>query len=144
MAIVSGTDTIYIQARHVQLLTISAGCLPSLRPILSLAITGSPNPSAYATGNRYASGKSLKRSQNISTGSRTQPDQISESDSQHQFVPLDDETDEYSGLKSSRSTVVAGERQVPASDIEMQGLPNASRGINVRSDVAVKWTGGGR
>lgn len=59
-------------------------------------------------------------------------------------MPLDDETDEYSGLKNSRSTVVAGERQVPASDIEMQGLPNVSRGIKVRSDVAVKWTGGGR
>ena len=62
------------------------------------------------------------------------------SDSQHNFVPISDKTQPYSGVTESYATHIAGKRDRSPEDIEMQETSRSGGGIKVRSDVAVKWT----
>ena len=139
MAIVSGIEHLR-PPMPINLLTLSIACLPSLRPILSLLLTGSPLPSSRGTSNQYIVSRDSRGKKNISGNSRQFSDQSSITDSQHNFVPISDKSQTYSGVAAdSYATYIAGRRDRSSEDIEMQNASEPSGGIKVRSDVAVKW-----
>ena len=144
MAIVSGTEHLH-PPTLIQLLNQSIACLPSLRPILSLLLTGSAVPSSRGTSNQYIISRDSRKKQNISGTSRQFSDQSSITDSQHNFVPISDKSQTYDGVAAdSYATYIAGRRDRSPEDIEMQNASESSGRIKVRSDVAIKWDAEGR
>ena len=123
---------------------IHTACLPSLRPILSLIVTGSPNQDHYVKNNsdkRYASNLFAKKSQNTNSyGSHG--DSANGNDSQRGFVPLSEE------LTPSKTFAATAEPRPFSSpeadsgrDIEMQGFRDGYKGIRVRNDMNVDYSG---
>ena len=83
--------------------------------------------------------------QNITGNSHQYTDQSSLTDSQHNFVPISDKSQTYSGVApDSYATYIAGKRDRSPDDIDMQNTSEGSGRIKVRSDVAVKWDAEGR
>lgn len=112
---------------------------------MSLLLTGSAVPSSRGTSNQYIVSRDSRKKQNISGNSHQYTDQSSLTDSQHNFVPISDKTQTYSGVAAdSYATYIAGKRDRSPDDIEMQNTFEGSGRIKVRSDVAVKWDAGGR
>lgn len=124
-------------------MAIVSGCLPSLRPIYSLLLTGSPMPSTRATSQQYINSRDSRGKRKVLSSTRQFSDQSSITDSQHNFVPISDNAQPYSGGSESYATHIAGNRDISPEDIEMQNPSQSGGGIKVRSDVAVKWTADG-
>ena len=142
MAIVSGIEQLH-PAPLTTFLILSLACLPSLRPILSLLLTGSAVPSTRATSQQYINSRDSRGKRKAFGSSHQYTDQSSITDSQHNFVPISDTTQPYSGTTESYATHIASKRDISPEDIEMQNSSQSGGGIKVRSDVAVKWTADG-
>lgn len=119
---------------------------------MSLILTGSPVPTGYGlsggSSKQYGPGKLLKRSQ-PSDGSRSFGGVVSETDSQRNFVPLQEESNTFARHKSTFSTTAASVGQLGTHDTETRGPGDVELGktdnkhINVRNDVNVDWSNGG-
>ncbi|KAL9129396.1 MAG: hypothetical protein Q9175_007303 [Cornicularia normoerica] len=123
-------------------MAIVCACLPSLRPILSLITTGSPNQDHYLKNHsdkRYPSSFFAKKSQKLANcGSKGET--TDESDSQRKFIPLSEQS-----ARSEASAAKAEPRPFRpdnsfGGDIEMQGMKGAYKGIHVRNDTSVDYS----
>ena len=120
-------------------------CLPSLRPILSLIMTGSPNQEHYLknqSDKKYASGLFAKKSHNP-TSYGSEGDTSFANDSQRGFVPLSDESTQSKAFASRVEPKPFSPETTFGQDIEMQGDREAHKGIHVRNDMRVDYSGRG-
>lgn len=123
-------------------MAIVAACLPSLRPILSLIISGEPDPPVRGSRGK-AYGRSWTRGQPSAIfqplGQPTSP-----SDSQRNFMSLSDAAYGFSGIQQLHGiagTDSRGRKINDQEDIEMQTASRRARdGIEVRTDVTVQST----
>ena len=133
MAIVCG-NTPESYPFGVMLIDWSTACLPSLRPILSLIMTGSPNQShslKKQSEKRYATGLFEKRSQNFASYS-AQGDTVNEHNSQRGFVPLSEAPAVSNAFAANAEPTPFRNENGFGHDIEMQGLNN----IHVRNEMS--------
>lgn len=130
-------------------MAIVCACLPSLRPILSMIMTGSPNLSHYLknhSGGRYTPSlfaKRAKKSQN-STSYGSQGDAIGANESQRGFVHLPGEPAQSKAFAARAEATSLPLESGFGEDIEMQGVTKTNTGIHVRNDMSVDYTAGSR
>lgn len=140
MAIVAGMA--FMSALQTMELNSVTACLPSLRPILSLIISGEPDPPVRGSRGK-AYGRSWTRGQPSAIfqplGQPTSP-----SDSQRNFMSLSDAAYGFSGIQQLHGiagTDSRGRKINDQEDIEMQTASRRARdGIEVRTDVTVQST----
>ena len=124
-----------------------SGCLPSLRPILSLTLTGSLNPSfrqpnvallGTSSPNRDASWSNAKSSTTIFAGDGSASKATSADNSKNRYAGLSDHKNgEFGKTNGSENP------SVDTSIKEVRDM-NGINGIRVQNDIGIQWhaTGG--
>ncbi|KAI4209736.1 MAG: hypothetical protein LQ351_007332 [Letrouitia transgressa] len=115
-------------------MAIVSACLPSLKPILSLLVTGTAKPSyGSSQGYSYKKGEFSSSSRSRSRGDTSGGD---ETDSRHNFVHLAGEPGEYPHERSNSSTVISGGH---GEVLQLKSMDYTSKGISVQNEVNLNW-----
>lgn len=114
-----------------------AACLPSLRPILLLILTGKPNSS-----HNYASGSSQKKDNRASYGPRLFGNISSHTENKSLFVQLSEPVHGgHEEFEMSQCTVASGGKAEAVSKVRQVGAEDVTNGgINVINEVEVGWS----
>lgn len=140
MAIIAGAMLIF--SSQMLELNITAACLPSLRPILSLILYGEPSVSTRGSRGTVFRRFWTRIQPSAVVQTHGQPTNVNEN--QRNFIPLSDEASGFSGVEQFHGTsmISSGGREIrDHEDIEMRtGDRCPKSGIQVRSDVIVYST----
>ncbi|KAL9614954.1 MAG: hypothetical protein Q9167_000596 [Letrouitia subvulpina] len=115
-------------------MAIVSACLPSLKPILSLLVTGSAKPSYGSShGYSYNKGDFSSSSRSRSRGDASGGD---ETESRHNFVHLAGEPGKSPHDRSNSSTVISGGHDEV---LQLKNMGSTTHGIEVRNEVKLNW-----
>ncbi|KAL8747123.1 MAG: hypothetical protein Q9190_000946 [Brigantiaea leucoxantha] len=123
-------------------MAIVSACLPSLKPILSLLVTGSPNPSSYGSSKRSYSSKGIGLSSTSRSRSRGNTFNEDDREDRHTFVHLYGEPEDCSRGRANSSTIISGGPGLPnhGQPTELKGTAHDRiNAISVQKDVNVNW-----
>ncbi|KAL9585460.1 MAG: hypothetical protein Q9203_004241 [Teloschistes exilis] len=123
-------------------MAIVCACLPSLRPILSMAVAATPNPLKYlkdTPSGRYGFGM-FARQKLHSRSSDTHGDSNQHAGNQRDFVPLN-ESSIASNAWASRTNIQEMEKGYGSeAGMEMHGVRDTRSGICLRNDIRAEYT----
>ena len=106
-------------------------------------MTGSPNQDHYLKNHsdkRYAAGLFAKKSQNAASYG-SQGDIANVTESQRGFVPLSEQSSESKAFAAKVEQRPFSPDTDSGRDFEMQGIRGAHKGIHVRNDMRVDYSG---